>query len=245
MSFLVNPYQYASGTNAVTFDGTNDYLTHGTALLGNSKEITGSFWFRMNSLSQSWFFSCYDSDFSGDTVRFDCFFDSASGPLRFRGRNSSGTEILNIFSGTNISDNDWHHCAFSFDMSDTAKRHIYVDGVSDIGTIFNYTNDTLNLADANNSYVGTARTLGGTIFNGDLAEFWLASGDYTDLSSTITNFIASSAPVGLGSDGSTPTGTQPQIFLSGATDTWPTNDGSGGGFTENGELTTASTQPRL
>jgi len=50
-------------------------------------------------------------------------------------------------------------------------------------------------------------------------------------------------PVDLGVDGSTPTGTAPLIFLSGTTIDWHTNKGSGGGFTEVGALTTATTSP--
>jgi hypothetical protein len=51
------------------------------------------------------------------------------------------------------------------------------------------------------------------------------------------------APVSLGADGSTPTGTAPIIFLSGATSSWETNKGSGGGFTENGGLTQSPDDP--
>src|SRR3546814_7073174 len=44
-------------------------------------------------------------------------------------------------------------------------------------------------------------------------------------------------------DGSTPTGSAPLVFLSGATASWHTNKGTGGGFTENGALTDAATDP--
>lgn len=43
--------------------------------------------------------------------------------------------------------------------------------------------------------------------------------------------------------GGNPTGTDPLVFFSGATASWHTNQGSGGGFTENGALTDAATNP--
>lgn len=62
--------------------------------------------------------------------------------------------------------------------------------------------------------------------------------------SNVTNrrlFIdAGGNPVNLGTDGSLPTGSAPDIFLSGDTDTWHVNKGTSGGFTENGTLTTAA-----
>ena len=48
---------------------------------------------------------------------------------------------------------------------------------------------------------------------------------------------ASGEPADLGADGSTPTGTQPLIYLANATATFQNNLGSGGNFTENGALT--------
>ena len=81
---------------------------------------------------------------------------------------------------------------------------------------------------------------GSNKFNGDLADFWLDPGTYIDLSDPANRRKfrdASGNPVYLGADGSKPTGTAPDIFLSGNTEDWHTNKGTGGGFTENGALT--------
>src|SRR3546814_17811034 len=81
----------------------------------------------------------------------------------------------------------------------------------------------------------------------DGADLWLDPGTYIDLSVTANRrkFVGSGAAtsVDLGADGSTPTGTAPLVFLSGATADWHTNKGAGGGFTENGALTDAATDP--
>ena len=55
-------------------------------------------------------------------------------------------------------------------------------------------------------------------------------------------FLASDGkPANLGADGSTPTGTQPILYLANPFATFQNNLGSGGNFTENGELTEGRT----
>ncbi len=76
-------------------------------------------------------------------------------------------------------------------------------------------------------------------FHGDIAELYWTN-EYIDLSSASNRLkflTASGEPANLGADGSTPTGTQPLIYLANATATFQNNLGSGGNFTENGALT--------
>jgi hypothetical protein len=54
---------------------------------------------------------------------------------------------------------------------------------------------------------------------------------------------AAGKPVSLGANGSTPTGSQPIIYLANPTATWQDNLGAGGNFTENGALADAATNP--
>jgi len=82
--------------------------------------------------------------------------------------------------------------------------------------------------------------------NCEIADLYLNTATSLDLSSTANRrkFIsAEDKPVDLGSDGSTPTGTAPLIFLSNPTATWQNNLGSGGNFNENGALTDAGDSP--
>jgi hypothetical protein len=79
-----------------------------------------------------------------------------------------------------------------------------------------------------------------------LADFWLDYGTYIDFSSATLRekFIsANGMPMYLGADGSLPTGSSPEVFLSGDTADWHLNKGTGGGFVENGELTESLSQP--
>lgn len=67
-----------------------------------------------------------------------------------------------------------------------------------------------------------------------------------DVAENRAKFISGGLPVDLGSDGSTPTGTQPILYFSGDLSSFPTNLGSGGSFTvENGPLTTCADSPSV
>jgi hypothetical protein len=232
----------------VQFDGSNDYLTRGADLSGNanSKLVTGAFWFRANSATiggnQNIFFS--GADLLG-TYGFSLY-RSGSEEIGVTGRDASGNSDLVVLSSA-YADTSWHHCMFSFDMSDTGKRHLYIDDSSDLN-VTTYTNDTLDFTQSEH-YVGAANAFGSPfgLFAGDLADFWLDFGTYIDLSvaSNRRKFVGASAAssVDLGSDGSNPTGAAPIVFLSGAVGSWHTNDGDGGGFTENGALSAASADP--
>ena len=82
---------------------------------------------------------------------------------------------------------------------------------------------------------------GGSILNGDLAELYFHTpATWFDPSSggDLAKFMAAVLPVDLGATGSTPLGVQPLVRLNaGTTGAWPTNNGSGLGFTEVGALT--------
>jgi hypothetical protein len=83
-------------------------------------------------------------------------------------------------------------------------------------------------------------------FLGLVADYYLNLATSFDLSveANRRKFItACKSAVLLGATGSKPTGTAPILFQSGATEAWHTNKGTGGGFTENGALSTASSKP--
>lgn len=86
-------------------------------------------------------------------------------------------------------------------------------------------------------------------FVGDMAEFWFDD-SYIDFSVEANRrkfMTAGGKPVDVGTDGSTPTGSAPIIYLSvrpgDAAADFCTNRGTGGNFTQNGTLALASTSP--
>ena len=227
--------------NGVSFDGTNDYLTRGADLTGNadSKLVTGSFWFRGATSPPATLQRVYESG----TPRF-AINRNSNETISIVGLSTAPALILSA-STSAINDTNWHHVCFSFDMSDTGRRHIYVDDVSD-SSFAVYTDAAIDFTDTEHR-LGARGAGAQSKFDGDLADFWLDFGTYVDLSvlANRRKFIGENAinSVDLGSDGSSPTGTSPIIFFSGPTASWHTNKGTGGGFTENGALTDATTDP--
>ena len=224
--------------NAVNFDGTNDWLRQNAPGLADTKQVTGSFWIK------------YSGNPSGDVV-FEVdsgklAFLAVNGILRVLGRNNAPADVLDIRVAGTANDGKWHHILFSFDLTNTSNRHRYYDDTVYAGSITTYVDDFMDLSGGNDILVGVSTPGGAGKWPFEIADFWLDFGTYLDLSDVNIRrqFIdASGFPVNLGTDGSRPTGSPPDIFLSGATASWHTNKGTGGGFTENGALTDAITDP--
>lgn len=212
---VINPYSFAApeappgGANGTQFNGTTQYLIHSDPTgWADSKLATGSLWVKRDGASGR------DTIFSingGTVFRLDFL---ATTNKFFMGTTGSP---LSATSGTAISDTTtWHHILFSFDLSDTGKRHLYIDDVLDSTTWTTYTDATLDfevLASAN--YMVGARS-GGDYFQGDLSEFWFNPGTYIDFSVEANRRkfrTAGGLPAGLGSDGSLPTGASPEVYL--------------------------------
>lgn len=226
--------------NGVNFDGTNSYLARGADLTGNANSdlFSGSFWFRRSSAGTNQ--RVFRSSSNGAVAIFNI-----NNFLQVTGVNTTPATVLDIRTATAYDDTSiWHHAMWSVDLSDAAKRHLYVDGQDQL-TVNTYT--TGQTIDFTQSDHGIGAASNGTLpFGGDLADLWVAPGQYVDLSieSNRHKFIGpNGGAVDLGSDGSTPTGVAPLVFLSGGTSTWHTNKGTGGGFTENGALTDAASDP--
>lgn len=230
--------------NAVTFDGTNDYLNRGAGLTGavDGKKFTASFWARYDGATSGSY-----SVLNSNPSRFSLAHAGGGvGNMQFILRNASGTILANHSCGpSSYTIGHWYHYLISVDVSNPANVQCYVDDAD--GGVSTYTANVDDMVDFTTSdvFVGAVGG-GGNKFNGALADLWVDFGTYIDFSvaSNRRKFIdAGGSPVYLGADGSLPTGSAPDIFLSGDTATWHTNDGTGGGFTENGALTDAITEP--
>lgn len=230
----------------VTFDGTNDFLDRGADLSSNANTKTGilSFWIKPASLAATQ--AIYESDSEGISVLLD-----TNGRMQIVAKNSSSTDVLIIRSDSSaIVTGQWQWFGASWDLADTS--HMYVADASGTETETNnvllFTNDTIDYTQTDH-FIGVRDDASSDKLNSDIAQFLFTGGETIDLSSSANrdkfrNLIATrTLPVDFGSDGSTPTGTQPQIFLNNPLATWQTNLGDGGGFTENGALTAASTNP--
>jgi hypothetical protein len=241
----MGPEQYVP--TAVTFDGTNDYLTYASNFTGvaDGKTVTGAVWFRRNGGvgSAQTIFSSNDSATANTTNRRFEILLNTSNKIQIVAQSSTPATVLDAATAATFTDNNWHQLLFSIDLTNSSNRAIYIDGVADSATWTTYTNTNIDFSMATPRNAVGSWVDGTRKFNGDLADLWLDIGNYTDLSSSTNRakFItAAGRPVNPGATGDNPAGITPDVFLSGAAASWHTNDGAGGGFTLNGALTTVT-----
>lgn len=222
--------------NAVSFDGTNDYLTRGADLTGSAdgQAFSFSLFFKTADNSASHIFYS-----SGAAAGVELALTGSI--ITIRARDSGLANVAALNSTSTPSNDDWHHICGSFNGA-TSAENLYLDDVDVLSVIVSNSN-TIDFTQSDHG-IG-ARTDGSIKTAFDMAEFWYDD-SYINFSDTATRrkFIDSqNKPVDLGPAGSIPTSSSPLIYDSGATASWHTNKGTGGGFTENGALTTASTSP--
>lgn len=214
---------------AMKFD-TSSYLQRGGALTGLSdcRSATASFWIKRND------------GFGVTTMIWDG--GATNSYLSFLATNRLYWEGVTLQGSTAITDSEWHHFLISFDAT-TGDRHIYLNDVAETisGTMTNADKDF----EQGDHFIGVANNMTAQI-DSDIADLYIDFCNYIDLSveANRRKFIDSNGnPVDLGSNGSLPTGSAPDIFLSGDPDSWHTNKGTGGGFTENGSLESTISPP--
>lgn len=240
---LIDDTYYA---NATDYNGTTDYLSKAADLTGNADSRTGtlSFWFRVDGGNGTLRQIYYNT--SGHVY----IALNASNQVSISLFDSAGTNELSFRTGTGLSAGaTWHHVLASWNTnagSGAKTYQINLDGF----------NDTVLIADsspafdidytATNHYI--AAQAGSVYFNGALAEFYFAMGQYLNINliSVDRKFLTvSNKPEFLGSTGELPTGTPPLIYLKNPAASVGTNAGTGGNFTVNGSPTIASTSPSL
>lgn len=239
---LLNPPSAPYQANATTFNGTDTTFSRTSDLSGNadSKMVTVSFWVKFSAaaganLLRNQIWSSTESGTGYFMVnRLEVAF---GGVFQVFARNTSGTSILDIRStSAHTNANTWIHVMISVDLSNTGKRHLYVDGVDELA-VSTYTDDTIDFTRPNH-YVGSD---GGTAqwLNGCLSEVYIAQGQYIDLSSSGNRLKFRSAgglPVDLGATGSVPTGVAPLVYLPNPHGTFEVNAAGAGNFTRNGTI---------
>lgn len=236
--------------NPVNFDGTNDYLTRGAGLTGgaDSKLMTTSFWFKANVDNTTLRIARGTSTAGGSTARGISFLRGPSGVgtgSNSVGVNAFGTGGTIVFQTLPTSDQakvaaGWQHFMVSVDVSDTGKRHFYLNDADGGATWPDYNNAVIDFTTGDTA-IGAAPD-GTNKLNGDLADFMVWAGVYLDLSVVANRRLFISAAI-------EPVNPQvaidllgtPLIAFHGDTASWHTNKGSGGGFTENGALADGAT----
>lgn len=239
--------------NAVTFDGTNDYLTKSGNLTGISGTREGivSFWIYISEASLN------DTPtilYIGRPADFNPIFQVnllSDGRVSIFGYESGGANVR-LAARTSALDaitvDEWNHVLIAFDLTNSSNRGFYINGEAvTVSPWITYTNAVIAYEQlpANTNAIGAnAHQSYSVKLNGDLADVYFDTvyQDITD-SAVREKFIRNGRPVKRDSDGGYLGANIPKVWLSGRTDDWHTNKGTGGGFTENGTLTTSANLP--
>lgn len=234
--------------NAVEFDGSSSIVHTSATGFENSDAFLMSFWIKPTTEAAD--FQMILNANTGTQDRLNVALDNGSNntndlwTIYIQGMNASGAQVIEYESDELLATDQWNHVLISVDASASALE-VYINDVLDT----NYISVTPANGDINlniNEYAAGEFAGGGDTLIAGLSQLWFETNTYLDLSvqANRRNFIdADGNPVYLGADGSLPTGSAPDIFLSGDTADWHTNKGTGGGFTENGALTTSTTSP--
>lgn len=226
--------------SATTFDGTNDQMARGADLTGNADAKVGtlSLWVKRGATAATHDILCNTGQ------RFEVFID-ASDKIRINGYNAAGTQIMDMRSvGTYTSTTTWYHILADWDLA-AGTKNLYVNDTSDLTSPL-FTNDTLDYT-RTDFFVG-ANDSSGARLNACLSEVYLNVATRLDFSNSTNRRKFDDGgsplkPISLGSDGSTPTGSAPIIYLGNAFGTFQNNLGGGGNFTVTGALTACSDHP--
>lgn len=237
-------FQYTA--TSASFGGSSEYLLFSSPLTGGSDTSlnTTSFWFKVD-----------DADGDGDLMVFMesstgsySVVRNASDEIEITLKNSGGTTLWNFTSTdtfNSTTNTGWHILQFSVDLDGSPTADVYLDNEVLAGTdVTGPITGTIDYTTPEWS-IGATET-GTNKLTGELSEFWM---DNTLLDFTVdSNRLKFLATVGdaivpkeLGNNGEKPTGTIPLLYFTGGIDSWHTNKGSGGGFTEFGVLTVGST----
>lgn len=230
----------------VDYDGSSAYLARGGALTGvlDSPQGILSAWLRIDG---------------GNGAQRDLLFNSGGHVAVRLGTDNkfllnlfdaAGTSQLSFKSGNAyLAGAPWLHLLAAWDTNFSAGNkvsHLYINGASDKAV----TSDSsaafsVNYVTADTRVAGQGAASAN--WDGGIAELYFAPGQYLDLSvaGNRAKFIdpTTARPIGLGANGSAPTGTAPAVYLPYPASAAHLNAGNGGNFTASGTIVAASTNP--
>lgn len=212
----------APATEPVNFGGGGSppVLSRGSVFTGmvDTKIWSFSVWIRPVSVHNGRIFVSPDGSIE---IRYN-----SSNRIQVLGSRVIGGTGLNVQSsaGTPVVTGNWTHIHGYFDMSDQPSSDLEINGVAGIA-VSAFLDFDLNFVTSPTDYLlGAANTGGSAFFDGDMADFWF---DQSFVSDNSLFFSPGRTPVNP---------LQPGIVrMTGALADWPTNKGTGGGMTSNGD----------
>lgn len=230
---VVDPYRFGPACGSYTVETAVWNLTQtvtktgGLTGLADSKALTLSFWIKKaNNTSNTRAIIVTDS---AGIVTYQVNIQSMAVTGGFTA--AAGGAGVDFVTSLKVGTNAWTHVLITFDVTSSALRHIYINGVEDGSVTWTtYNNTTLDLTPSGTTNIGINH-LGNNIMDGALAEFWFDDVYLNDLG----KFACTTSgvhPISLGSTGNLPTGSAPAAYFSrnGSGNSWAT-DSSGNGNT--------------
>ena len=226
---------------AIDLDGTNDYLSRSSDLVGNAdgKTFTFSAWVWWSKTASSNRVYTMATGASGDE-RLYLYIDPSNSAFGFLARNSSNVVVLNTLTNIDLKtvNNTFVHILVSIDLSNTTKRHIYLNDSVASSSWSTYTNDNIDFTLPYHRISGDSWN--SSYFGGRLSNLYL---DYTyrDLSVEANRryFITADRKPAAGQ-----AALNPIIYLPmDDPATAHVNQGTGGNFTLNGTIARSGRGP--
>jgi hypothetical protein len=225
-----------------TFDGANDYLFRSTKPTGiaNSTTATVSLAFRPTGTLQNLLVATENS--AGRQELFWLYVQGTS-IIYLRCRNATNTGVLTavIAPSQALVVGRNYQLVISLDLSDTSKRHVYLNGAT-APTTWSLYNTASTIGFNNTTYWSVASRVTDLVVEGlsatQAGAVWFNT-SYIDLSvaANLAKFVTGTGidakPVDLGATGELPTGTSPLIYLPMYGNNAGKNYGTGGDFTVN------------
>jgi hypothetical protein len=238
--FTVNsgPYTGARGGSEFwarsAYTSSGNYLTRASSLTGavDIKTMTAVFCFKSASIASRSLFGIGDGTGGGDALEF-----RTNGASRFEVQdNTDDSTVISANHGSTLANSTWYVALISVDMSNTAKRHMYINGV-DNASWGTYVNNNLTLGSPE---LRIGKVPNGGSYIGDVASLYF-NDTYIDFSQE-SNRNLFVDQLGYPKDltpaidaGDIP---EPLIYMKfDDTSALGTNSGTGGDFTVNGTVT--------
>lgn len=237
---ILQPGDELTSMKAVDYDGTNDYSSRATDLVGNVNGTLGilSAWFRLDGGDGANRFLYRSHTALADSLTMK--FDSAANKLVMLFPITGGFNIVSTTAFTASA--SWRHLLVSWDAGTPANSKGYLDDASETLVITGTPSGDIEYTNSDHA-ICAALISGTALFNGCLTDLYINLGEFLalDTEANRRKFIsAAGKPVFLDVDGSGPTGTAPIIYYR---DGIPFNLGTGGGFDVSGALEACSDTP--
>jgi len=198
-------------TQSTRFNGTSSRLNNASLSYVGSDEGTVAFWLYEND-SWAQLKTIFNARLSGGGISMEVKTYSA-GRIAF---NLTGASDF-ITATDTFTTGQWHHVIWSYKAGSGGWNKISIDGSGSLIDATSLTSATLSIDDTQTYMLVATEDTGSGFFKGDLAYIYINLSTALDLSvqANREKFILAGAPVNLGADGSTPTGSQPHFYLDG------------------------------